>query len=98
MALDGEGARIPEEFPDEIASHGKGKGVKGDRGVSRAISKVIFQRTGILVPLGSGVAFMNPIAKKVILLCNICALCIQILLLLKKCNFSVDINYWLRES
>ena len=66
MALDGEGARIPEEFPDEIASHGKGKGVKGDRGVSRAISKVIFQRTGILVPLGSGVAFMNPIAKKII--------------------------------
>ena len=53
-------------IPDEIASHGKGKGVKGDRGVSRAISKVIFQRTGILVPLGSGVAFMNPIAKKII--------------------------------
>ena len=72
--------------------------VSRETGVSRAISKVIFQRTGILVPLGSGVAFMNPIAKKVILLCNICALCIQILLLLKKCNFSVDINYWLRES
>ena len=53
-------------IPDEIASHGKGKGVKGDRGVSRAISKVIFQRTGILVPLGSGVAFMNPIAKQII--------------------------------
>ena len=29
-------------IPDEIASHGKGKCVKGDRGVSRAISKVIF--------------------------------------------------------
>ena len=53
-------------IPDEIASHGKGKGVKGDRGVSRAISKVIFQGTGILVPLGSGVALMNPIAKKII--------------------------------
>ena len=38
-------------IPDEIASHGKGKGVKGDRGVSRAISKVISQRTGIPVPL-----------------------------------------------
>ena len=53
-------------IPDEIASHGKGKGVKGDRCASRAISKVIFQITGILVPLGSGVAFMNPIAKKII--------------------------------
>ena len=53
-------------IPDEIASHGKRKGVEGDRGVSRAISKVIFQRTGILVPLGSGVAFMNPIAKEII--------------------------------
>ena len=41
-------------------------GEGGDRGVSRAISKVIFQRTGILVPLGSGMAFMNPIAKKII--------------------------------
>ena len=29
-------------IPDEIASHGKGKCVKGDRGVSRAISKVVF--------------------------------------------------------
>ena len=44
-------------IPDEIASHGKGNSVKGDRGVSRAISKVIFERTGILVPLGSGIAF-----------------------------------------
>ena len=53
-------------IPDEIASHGKGKDVKGDRGITRTISKVIFQRTGILVPLGSGMAFMNPIAKKII--------------------------------
>ena len=53
-------------IPDKIASHGKGKGFEGDRGVSRAISKVIFQRTGVLVPLGSGMAFMNPIAEKVI--------------------------------
>ena len=53
-------------IPDENASHSKGKGVKGDRDVSRAISKVIIQRTGILVPLSSGVAFMNPIAKKII--------------------------------
>ena len=53
-------------IPDEIASHVKGKGVKGDKGVSRAISKVISQRTGILVPLSSGMAFMNPIAKKII--------------------------------
>ena len=52
-------------IPDEIASHGKGKGFKGDRGVSRAISKIKFQRTGVLVPLGSGMAFMNPIAKKI---------------------------------
>ena len=53
-------------IPDEIASHGKGKGVKGERGVSRAISKAMFQRTGILVPLGLGMAFMNPSAKNVI--------------------------------
>ena len=52
-------------IPDEIASYDKGKGVKGDRGVSREISKVIFLRTGVLVPLGSGMAFMNPIAKKI---------------------------------
>ena len=51
-------------IPDEIASHGKGKCVKGDRGVNRAISKVIFQRIDVLVPLGSGMAFMNPIAKR----------------------------------
>ena len=53
-------------IPDEIASHGKGKGVKGYIGVSRAISKDVFQKTGILVPVGSGMAFMNPIAKKII--------------------------------
>ena len=53
-------------IPDEIASQGKGKDVKGDRGVSRAITKVILQRTGILVPLGSGMAFITPIAKKII--------------------------------
>ena len=47
-------------------SNGKGKGVKGDRGISRAISKVIFQRTGVFVPLGSGVAVMNPIEKEII--------------------------------
>lgn len=29
-------------IPDEIASHGKGKAVKGDRGISRVISKAIF--------------------------------------------------------
>ena len=44
--------------PDEIAHHSQGKGntksVKGDRGVGREISKVIFERTGILVPVGSG--------------------------------------------
>ena len=54
-------------IPGKIASHSKGKGVKGDRGVGRAITKVIFQRTGILVPLGSGMAFMNPIAKWIIM-------------------------------
>ena len=54
-------------IPGKIASHGKGKGVKGDRGVGRAITKVIFQRTSILVPLGSGMAFMNPIAKWIIM-------------------------------
>ena len=42
-------------------------------------------------------AFMNPIAKKDNC-CVICALCIQILVLLKKCNFSADINNWLGES
>ena len=45
--------------PNEIAYHSQGKGniksVKGDRGVGREISKVIFERTGILVPVGSGI-------------------------------------------
>ena len=44
--------------PNEIAPHSQGKGnaksAKGDRGVGREISKVIFERTGILVPVGSG--------------------------------------------
>ena len=44
--------------PNEIAHHSQGKGntmsVKGDRGVERELSKVIFERTGILVPVGSG--------------------------------------------
>ena len=44
--------------PNEIVHHSQGKGntksVKGDRGVGREISKVIFERTGILVPVGSG--------------------------------------------
>ena len=44
--------------PNEIAYHSQGKGniksVKGDRGVGKEISKVIFERTGILVPVGSG--------------------------------------------
>ena len=65
MALDGEGARIPAEFQMRSLPTAKEK-VSRETGVSRAISKVIFQRTGILVPLGSGVAFMNPIAKKII--------------------------------
>ena len=37
-------------------------------------------------------------SQKKKLLCNICALCIQILVLFKKCNFSVNINNWLGES
>ena len=65
MALDGEGARIPAEFQMRSLPTAKEK-VSRETGVSRAISKVIFQRTGILVPLGSGMAFMNPIAKKII--------------------------------
>ena len=44
--------------PNEIAHHSQGKGntksVKGDRRVGREISKLIFERTGILVPVGSG--------------------------------------------
>ena len=44
--------------PNETAYHSHGKrnikSVKGDRGVGREISKVIFERTGILVPVGSG--------------------------------------------
>ena len=44
--------------PNEIVHHSQGKGntmsVKGDRGVERELSKVIFERTGILVPVGSG--------------------------------------------
>ena len=46
--------RVPNEITHH--SHGKGntKSVKGDRGVGREISKLIFERTGILVPVGSG--------------------------------------------
>ena len=66
MALDGEGARIPAEFQMRSLPTAKEKVSRGDRGVSRAISKVIFQRTGIPIPLSSGMAFMNPIAKKII--------------------------------
>lgn len=44
--------------PNEIAHHSQGKGntksVKGDRGIGREISKLIFERTGIFVPVGSG--------------------------------------------
>ena len=65
MALDGGGARKTAEFQMRSLPTAKEK-VSRETGVSRAISKVIFQRTGILVPLGSGVAFMNPIAKKII--------------------------------
>ena len=42
------------KVPHEIAYHSKGKTSKGDRGVGREISNVIFQKTGILVPVGSG--------------------------------------------
>ena len=47
------------KVPTQIAHHGKGKGVKGDRGVGREISKVIFQKTGVLVPVGSGMTEIN---------------------------------------
>ena len=53
--------------PDEIAHHSQGKGntnsVKGDRGVGREISKVIFERTGILVPVGSGMTKASIVLK-----------------------------------
>ena len=49
--------------PNEIAHHSQGKGntksVKGDRGVGREISEVIFERTGILVPVGSVMTNVN---------------------------------------
>ena len=41
--------------PNEIAHHSQGKrNTKGDKGVGREISKLIFERTGILVSVGSG--------------------------------------------
>ena len=59
LALDGDGAPIHVEFRNEVAHNSQAKGnpksVKGDRGVGREISKVIFERTGILVPVGSGI-------------------------------------------
>lgn len=40
------------KIPVELAKH-KTSG-KGDRGIGKETSKVIFQRTGVLVPVGSG--------------------------------------------
>ena len=38
--------------PKEVASHKKGG--KADRGISRNVSKHLYQCTGILIPVGSG--------------------------------------------
>ena len=72
---------------DEIASHGKGKGVKGDTGVSRAISKVIFQRTGILVPQDRWEG--GKVALKIINNSNIPHFVCKLSLVLRR-NFAVE--------
>ena len=55
LALDGKGAPIHVEFQMRLHITVRVKeSVKGDRGVGRELSKVIFERTGILVPVGSG--------------------------------------------
>ena len=46
--------RVPNEIAHRSQSKENTKSVKGDRGVGREISKVIFERTGILVSVGSG--------------------------------------------
>jgi len=47
------------KVPHEIAYHSKGKTSKGYIDVGREISNVIFQKTGILVPVGSGLTLWN---------------------------------------
>lgn len=42
-------------IPEEISHHSKGKTAKGDRCVGWQLSKAIFERTGVLVPVGSGI-------------------------------------------
>lgn len=43
--------------PEELATHKPGK--KGDRGMGKETSKTIFQRLGVLVPVGSGILNSN---------------------------------------
>jgi hypothetical protein len=51
--------------PEELAHHrlGKTKTVKGDRGIGKEVSKVILQRTGVLIPVGSGKNFTETFPK-----------------------------------
>ncbi|CAH3158696.1 unnamed protein product [Pocillopora meandrina] len=42
--------------PSELSRHAKeGKSRKGDRGINKALSKAILRRTGIFLPVGSGI-------------------------------------------